>query len=145
MSAFKLLLTVGVVAAASAQAAVHEREFGRYVLRANVGPASDMSARAREANAPQPDSLVLDVAVVKNEPGRRSTIPAVVDAKVSEPGGATHKVTLRPVEVDGRVSYVGTIPVRASQVPLDFMINALPEDDTAMKMEFRDSGAPALR
>jgi len=133
-----LVMLVGLGRAAHAQ--MHEQNFGRYIVRANVvhGHALSQDAPERRRLKLEDNEALLDVVVLKTRYPPPDPVRAYVLVTVREPTGRTHDIEMRPVVADRGVSFSGAIPIPSPRVLMDFKITAYPEDDTALTMEFSE-------
>ena len=123
-----------------AAAQVHEQDYGRYVIRANVVHSTLLPEPVLEKHglASDPQRAFLNVVVLRGDAAPRETAPATVIATVKEPSGYTRDIDMRAVSEGGRVSWIGPIPISAPRSAFDFTVTAFVEADTALTMQFTE-------
>jgi hypothetical protein len=128
------------VLCAAAVAQPHEKAAGGYTLRASVASSMDIaesSARAHGIDR-SPVRGVLNVTLMKGAGDAGLTVPAQVDARISDLYGAQHSVTLQAERAQGRVSYYGSFRHEPEEV-LDFDVNAQPSGGgSRIELRFRE-------
>lgn len=123
-----------------AQAQSHEQSFGPYVVRASAVAGGVLPEATRRAHGIEitANRGVLNVVVVRGESPARPTVPAKVDAHVTNLLGQSEKLEMRAIRENGGVSYLGTFDFTPRQV-LRFNIEVTPEGSTkSTTLEFED-------
>lgn len=117
----------------------HVVEFNDFTLRANVSRASVLNdAMAQKYDiAVRPDLAVLNLVILKNNAKpAEATVQAQVSAKHENLLGHTEDITMKPIETDGYISYVGTIDASSQRV-FQLIISAVPEGtEQPLQMNF---------
>jgi hypothetical protein len=122
----------------TALAEPHERDFGNYIIRADVvhsSALSDETLKRHGLSRTYPRRL-LDVVVLKAGKYPRKMASAIVVAHVRGPRGYVGQIDMHAARAHGRISWLGEIPATLPGTSLRFVVTAFPEDDTAVSMEF---------
>ena len=131
----------GVALAGSAWSQAHVATEAGFTLRANVVDSRELAeATAREHGvAPKAGVAVLDVVVMRNDDGKAGlSMPAAVDATVSNLAGVRKSVPLRAVRRGDYVSYFGTYRHLPSEV-VETTVTARPEGSARkLTLRFKD-------
>ncbi len=138
-----LLTAVAVLTlcARAAHAQVHEVDFGRYTVRANL--ASSMSLPAGELNdyglLRADDQAVLSVVVLDDTadvPG--ATVPVRLKVQMRRLAGSSHDIEMHAAVANDRVSYLGNVPIRGNRMTAHFSVTVRPSHGEPMTMHFAE-------
>ena len=125
--------------AADQRALEHVAEFDGYTLRANVSRTDSLPEAMAQEYGIEPDSdrVLLNLVILEDQPDReRIAVAGDVDAQYETRSGNLETIDMRAVEMDGHVSYVGTLDA-SDQRMFELDIMARPEGtDEPLQMTF---------
>ncbi|MBG6075798.1 DUF4426 domain-containing protein [Polaromonas sp. CG_9.11] len=128
--------------AASSQAQVHETRQGDHLLRSSTVASNriDPATAAQHGIEPAASRAVLNVLVLRRGGAADTPVAAAVTASMQNLAGVRRDISLREVNENGRVSYVGSYDFLPREV-IDFEITALPDGappGSMLKLSYRE-------
>lgn len=117
----------------------HVEDFDRFTMRANVGRADVLSdAMARQYDIePEAGLFLLNLVILENRSDRQP-VPVSAQVSVRREGLSGHgeSIDMRAIEVNGHLSYIGTLAASAERF-FELVIEAQPEGtDEPLRMDF---------
>lgn len=128
--------------AASSQAQVHEIRAGDHLLRSSTVASGhiDPATAERHGIEQAASRAVLNVLVLQRSGAADTPVAAAVTASMQNLAGVRQNISLREVNENGRVSYLGTYEFLPREV-IDFEVTALPsgaQPGSLLKLNYRE-------
>ncbi len=135
-----LLLAPALLAFSTANAQVHAHSEGDYTVRSSLVASTALPEVLLKANSfdAAPDKALLNVVVLKGQGERREPVAARVEAKMRDLLGMTHRIDMRAVQDNNRVSYFGMVDHVPSEA-MTFEIEATPQgSEEPLNLSYQD-------
>lgn len=132
------LVGLSLLLPAAARAQVHERQFGDYLLRANIASVDALPEETVRRHDIGDARALLNIVVLDKAEKPRRTLRASVSATTEDPAGYRRELEMREVIASGRTSYVGAIPSDAPQTFLEITIEVRMPDGASTRLRFEE-------
>ena len=117
----------------------HAVEFDGFTLRTNVSRTDALPEAMARRYEIEPDAnrVLLNVVIMENQPNQQAApVAGEVSARHETLSGHRENIDMRAIEVDGHVSYIGTLDA-STQRMFQLVIEALPEgSEQPLEMDF---------
>lgn len=135
-----LLLAPALLAFTAANAQDHAVTQGDYTLRSSLVASTALPDATLKANGfdAASDKGLLNVVVLQGHGERREPVAARVDARMRDLMGMSHRIDMREVRDNDRISYFGMVD-HAPGEAMTFEIEATPQgSDKPLKLTYQD-------